>query len=145
MMTRVARAAAIGVMVLILMVTPLSSVLSGGQLETWLPGSGFGNPFVHVTLYDQTGMVRAISPGSGRELDGVSNPGGNTYLLEASWLGGCGDRDAQLTLQRSPTGYALWERTDAWSCSFMIGIGRSVAIYLWSPIDAATVTFQPLD
>jgi hypothetical protein len=133
-------------MVLALAVTPLSAVLSGGRFETWLPTwDGFDHGSLHVALSDQTGMVRAITPGRSDERDEVENPGGNRYVLEVGWLGGCSDRDVQLSLFASPSGYALTERTFRWGCPLDIGLGRSVAIHFWSPIDAATVTFIPND
>lgn len=146
MMGKLARAAAVALMVLALAVTPLSVVLSGGRFETWVPTwDGFAHGSLHVTLSDQTGMVRAITPGRSNVLDEVVNPGANRYVLEVSWLGGCSDRDVQLNLFASPGGYTLTERTFGWGCSLMIGLGRSIAIQLWSPVDAATVTFKSSD
>jgi hypothetical protein len=127
-------------------VTPLSAVLSGGRFETWLPTwDGFDHGSLHVALSDQTGMVRAISPGQSVERDQVVNPGANRYVLEVWWLGGCSDRDVQLSLFASPGGYTLTERTFGWGCPLLIGLGRSVAIHLWSPVDASMVDFVSLD
>jgi hypothetical protein len=130
-------------MVLAMALTPLSTVFSAGAFETWLPSWGVSNrTWVHVVMHDQTGMVRAITVGLSDELDVVTNPGGNRYVLEVGWLGGCSDRQVDLTLSRSGAGYALDERTIGWGCPLDIGLGRSIAIYLWSPIEASAVTFS---
>lgn len=143
MKRRLVRGSAVALLVLAMAVTPLSVVFSAGRFETWLPSwDGFSHGSLHVALNDQTGMVRAITPGRSGALDQVVNPGANTYVLEVSWLGGCSDRDVQLSLFGSPGGYTLTERTFGWGCPLHIGLGRSVAILLWSPIDAATVTFD---
>ena len=140
---RLARVAAVGLMVLAMAFTPLSTVFSAGMFETWLPSWDVSSrTLVHVVMHDQTGMVRAITAGRSDELDVVTNPGGNRYVLEVSWLGGCSDRAVELTLRRSGAGYALDERTIGWGCPLDIGLGRTVAIHLWSPIDASTVTFS---
>ncbi len=145
MKAKLARAGAAALLILVMAVTPLSAFLNGGVFETRLPsswGGGIGSASVHVTMYDQTAMVRGISAALPGDLDIVVNPGANTYVLEVSWIGGCGDREAELTLRRTQTGYALDERTTAWGCPLDLGLSRSVAMYLWSPIDASTVTFS---
>jgi hypothetical protein len=144
MKSRFARATAVAVMVVAIAVTPLSTVFAGGQFETWVPSWSISHPtWVHVVINDQTGMVRAISQGRTDAPDGISNVAGDQRVLVASWVGGCADQEIELTLGRSDSGYVLDERTTiAWGCPFDIGIVRTVAIYLWSPIDAATVVFS---
>jgi hypothetical protein len=143
MKVRLARGAVVTVMVLALAVTPLSAVLSAGHFETWLPSwDMFGRTSLQVTMDDQTGLVRAMTPAQSGELDRVINPGGNRSVLAVTWMGGCSDRLATLSFRATDTGFVLTERTLGWGCSLLIGLDRSVAIYLWSPIDAETVTFS---
>lgn len=144
--SRLARAAVVGVMVLALAITPLSVVLSAGHFETWLPSwDVFGRTSLQVTMDDQTGLVRAITAAQSGELDRVINPGDKTHVLVVSWMGGCSDRLAMLSFRATDAGLVLAERTIGWGCPLDIGLGRSVAISLWSPVDAATVKFESLD
>ena len=143
MKKRIARGGAVALLIAVMAVTPLSVVFSAGRFETWLPGDLLGRSFVPATLVDETGLVRAISHGPGGDEGSVVNPSGNRRVLTVSWLGGCGDQSVTLTFGRSSTGYAIRQRTFEWGCPYMIGIWRSVAIYLWSPVDASTVTFDP--
>lgn len=143
MKRRFVRGSTVVFLVLAMAITPLSVVFSAGRFDTKLPGGLLGRAFVSATLVDETGLVRAISPGPGGAEGSPVNPGGDKRVLTVSWVGGCGDQGVTLTFGRSATGYAITERTFEWGCSFlMIGIWRSVAIYLWSPVDAATVTFE---
>jgi len=147
MAKRVVRAAAVALLVLVIAVTPLAAFLSGGRLETRLPGSSLMTgalPWVNVVLQDETGFVRAIAPASGgRQTGSVANPDGNRMAIVATWFGGCGDRTVRLTFARAGDRFRLTQRTDRFGCPFMIAIGRSVLIVLWSPIEAASVDFDP--
>jgi hypothetical protein len=147
MTKRLVRAAAVALLVLVMAVTPLAAFLSGGRLETRLPGSSLmpgAVPWVNVVLQDETGFVRAIAPASGgRQRESVANPDGNRLALVAAWFGGCGDRTVRLTFARAGDRFRLRQRTDEFGCPFMIAIGRSVVIVLWSPIDADAVDFDP--
>ena len=143
MRSRLARFAGIAFLVIVMAVTPLSVVFSAGRFETLLPGSSLGWQSISVTLEDQTGLVRSISPGRFDSLEPVVNPGGDRKVITVSWLGGCGDKSVNLSFRASRTGYVISQRTFEFGCSFlMIGIGHSVAIHLWSPVDAATVAFD---
>lgn len=140
------RAAVIAVLVLLMALTPLSAVLSGGVFETWLPGSGRGishNPLVRVVLEDRTGLVRTIGPGhyDGHLDSDIVDPPGTQMTLIVNWLGGCGDHIAYLTFESFGEGYRIQERTEAWGCGFDVGYSRTLAIGLWAPIDASTVQF----
>jgi hypothetical protein len=146
MKTKLVRAIAAAVLILVMAVTPLSAFLAGGHFETWLPSwDVLGSTSLQVTLDDQTGLVRAITAGQWDELDRVSNPGGDTYVLAVSWMGGCSDRLAALSFRATDAGLVLAKRTIGWGCPLDVGLGRSVAIYLWSPIDAETVNFTSSD
>jgi hypothetical protein len=142
MKSRLARGGAVALLVLAMAITPLSVVFSAGQFETWLPR---WNANVHVTLDDQTGMARAISdasPATGPgDLGTVINPGGNRYVLQATWGDGSCVRDAHLALRRSENGYVLEHSSG--SCFHLDLTDYRVAIYLWAPIDAATVALTP--
>jgi len=150
MRIRLARLAAVVVLVLAMAITPLSVVLSAGRFETWLPSWDMsGRASARVVLDDQTGMVRAISPagpaaGPG-DLDTVVNPGGNRWVLVVTWGDSSCVRDAHLGLRPSDGGYVLDQRTTARSCGFLDLRGYSIAINLWSPVDANSVTFERLD
>jgi hypothetical protein len=146
MKAKLVRAAAVALLILVMAVTPLSAVLSAGHFEAWLPTwDGFDHTSLKVTLDDQTGMVRAITAARSGELDRVINPGDNRYVLVVSWLGGCSDRLATLSFRVSGAGFVLVERTMRWGCPLLIGLGRSVAIHLWSPVDASLVDYVSLD
>jgi len=129
----------------VMAVTPLTAFTSGGQFETWLIGEGRGygsNPTVRVLLEDHTGLVKAIGPGYSQRLNQGASPA-KTNVVVVSWFGGCGDFIAHLTMDRANDGYLIRERTHRLGCGLMIGYFRSVAITLWTPIDAAKVTFVP--
>lgn len=144
MKRRLLRGSAVALLVLAMAVTPLSVVFSAGRFETWLPR---WNTSTHVTLYDQTGMVRAISdarPAAGPDdLDTVVNPAGNRNVLQVTWGDGSCVSEARLSVQRSENGYVVQHSLGR--CWHLDLTFYSVAIYLWSPIDAATVTFNPSD
>jgi hypothetical protein len=143
---RLVRASAVALLVLVIAVTPLSAFLSGGRHETRLPGSTLmsgATPWVNVVLQDETGFVRSIAPASSEGLGSVHNPDGNHMALVATWFGGCGDRTVHLSFARDGDRFRLTERTDRFGCPFMIAVGRSVLIVLWSPITAADVDFDP--
>jgi hypothetical protein len=143
MKRRIVRGGAVTLLIAVMAVTPLSVVFSAGRFETLISGSRLGRQWVSVTLQDHTGLVRGISPGRSDNLDPVTNPGGNRNVITVSWLGGCGDWSVDLSFRRSGSGYVISERTFEFGCSFlMIGIGHSVAIQLWSPVDAASVKFD---
>jgi hypothetical protein len=145
MKIRLARWVLIGLIILVMAMTPLSVVFSAGRFETLLSGSSLGWGSVSVTLEDQTGLVRFISPGQLDYLEPVVNPGGNRKVITVSWLGGCGDKSTTLTFRASGSRYVITQRTFEFGCPFMIGIGHSVAIHLWSPVDAAQVSLDAED
>ena len=140
------RGAAIALLAIAMAVTPLSVVLSAGRFETWLPAWDMqGRASAHVVLDDQTGMVRAVSPGRAGRLNSVANPGGDRNVLVATWGDSSCVRDALLGLRPSDGGYVLDQRTTARSCGFLDLRDYSVAIHLWSPVDASLVDFVSLD
>lgn len=135
------RAALIAVLVLLMAVTPLSAVLSGGAFDVWLGNDGRGP--VRVTLEDQTGLVRLVVGVSTGNLGGVSNPGGNQRLLSVNLVGGCGDYWIHLTFSRAAGGYRIDKRTDEFGCSFLNLEGHgTVVMSLLAPVDASTVQFR---
>jgi hypothetical protein len=141
---RVARLAAIAVLVAVMAITPLSVAFSAGRFETLLPARDFSRAAsAHITLDDQTGMVRAISPARPADLDTVANPGGDRYWLVATWGDTSCLREAHLGLRASAGGWVLEQRTVARSCGFLDLRYYAVAIHLWAPIDATAVTFIP--
>jgi hypothetical protein len=142
MKRRIARGGAVTLLVLAMAITPMTVVFSAGHFETHLPGGLIGHSQMSATLQDATGLVRAISASPWGDEGIAINPGGNRYVLSVSWTGGCGDAQASFTFRRDGSGYVITERTLEWGCFYMIGIGRSLAIYLWSPVDAATVRFE---
>jgi hypothetical protein len=147
MKSRLVRGSAVVLLVLAMAVTPLSVVFSAGRFETWLPSwNVLGRANAHVVLDDQTGMVRAISV-AGRaagpgDLDTVVNPAGNRYVLQVTWGDSSCVREAHLGFRRSEDGYVLEQRTLARSCGHLDLTDYSVAVHLWSPIDANSVTFN---
>lgn len=145
-MKRFARTLIIGMFIFVIAVTPLSAFTSGGLFETWLIGDGHGygsNPTVRVVLEDHTGMVRAIGPASAQRRDAAEDRAAKTNVVVVTWIGGCGDQTAHLTMDRAEDGYLIRERTDGWGCGLSIGYGRSVAITLWAPVRASAVQFIP--
>jgi hypothetical protein len=149
MMAKLVRAAAVALLILVMTVTPLSAVLSAGHFETWLPSWDMsGRASARVVLDDQTGMVRAMSPGLAAgpgDLDTVVNPGGNRWVLVVTWGDSSCVRDVHLGLRPFEGGYVLDQRTTARSCGYLDLRGYSVAIHLWSPVDASLVDFVSLD
>ncbi len=143
MRERLARAIAVALLILVIAVTPLSAFLSGGVFEIWLPGDQF-IARTRVVLEDHTGLVRGIAPAYPDRIDdGVSALGSDRRTLFVQWMGGCGDPLTVLTFEGADVGYRIVERTEH-HCIFDLGIGRAVTVSLWSPVDAATVTFASL-
>lgn len=136
----------IGVLVLLMAVTPLSAVIDQGRFETRFPGRGFVLP-LRVVLEDRTGLVAGLARWeAGRRLDeGVENAPGNDRILVVSLFGGCGDHLTRLTFERVEGGFRIEERTSGGGCSLLIGIIRSVAIHLRVRVDAASVQFQSVE
>ena len=141
MKRRLVRGSAIALLVFVMAVTPLSVVFSAGRFETWLPR---WNGSTHVVLDDQTGMVRAISDASPadnpNDLDIVVNPAGNRSVVQVTWGDGSCVREAHLVFRRSGDGYVLEHPSH--SCFHLDLSFYSVAIYLWSPLDAASVALE---
>ena len=123
--TKLARAALVAVLILMLAVTPLSAILTGTH-ETWLPGYGV-RPRVRVVLLDQTGLVQGISSAADRAQSAQSR-------LVVSWYG-CGH--STLTFDRADGGFLLTEH-EVLPCGFF-GNWRSLLIHFWSPIDPSSV------
>jgi len=48
-------------------------------------------------------------------------------------------------LDRSDNGLVIRERTEESGCAIGMGMERSIAISLWSPIDALAVAFVSVD
>lgn len=144
MRARLGWAVAVALLILVIAVTPLSAFLSGGVFEIWLPGDQFITR-TRVVLEDHTGLVRGIAPAYPDQMDdGVSALGRDGRTLFVQWMGGCGDPLTVLTFDRADVGYRIDERTEH-HCMFLIGIGHAVTVSLWSPVDAATLTFVPHD
>lgn len=141
-MVRFARPFAVALFVLVMAVTPLSAITSGGVFEIWLPGDEHVTP-TRVALHDTTGLVRFISSAHSAP-NGVSNPNGDQRTLQVGWIGGCDDPRTTLTFTSGGPGYRLTEQTES-HCWLMIGIWRSVTILLWAPVDASTVEFVSAD
>jgi hypothetical protein len=129
MISRLARAVLVALMVLLMAVAPLSAFLSGGVHETWLPGYGIGTR-ARVALLDHTGLVRAIAPRDGRT---ESSP----TTLAVSWYG-CGG--STLTFDRTREGFAL-EEQHVGSCGISFAVTYSLHIHLSYPIDPESVDF----
>ncbi|MEA2677414.1 MAG: hypothetical protein QOJ81_1555 [Chloroflexota bacterium] len=146
MIGKLARAAAVAVMILAIAVTPLNAVISSGQFDFRWPGGEFHSS-VRVLVDDHTGLVREVSmaPSPPGAYVPVSNPGSNRRVLIVSVDGSSCDRGIQLVLDRTPGGYLIGERTLEGRCALGTGFERSIAIYLWSPVDASLVDFVPLD
>jgi hypothetical protein len=148
MKRRLARGAAVGIMVLILFVTPLSAVLSRpGQFEVYFPAfSSFDHPLT-VALDDRTGLVRglAVTAVPMGLPNPVANSGPDARVLIVTLDGSSCDDLTQLIVERVDGGYRLTAKTLEGGCSMGTGMTRSVAISLWSPVDAATVTLESLD
>ena len=143
MKVKFARAVLVALLVLLMAVTPLAAILSGGVFETSLPGEGSGypsRPRVRVLLYDQTGLMRAIAPANPDQQDAP-----NPRVLVVEWTGGCGDFITRLTFRRTDDGFVIEERTEESGCMFLIGYGRAVALHLWAPVDQSTVRFESLN
>ena len=137
-------AAVIGVAVLVLAIAvmPLGWLLSGGVHETWLPGEGSGPvhmPRMRAVLVDQTSLVRFITDAV---VEARSAPGRMTSTLVVTWMGGCGDYQANLVFARAGDGFLISQRTATHGCPFLIGYRRGVAIHLWTPIDVSTVRLE---
>jgi hypothetical protein len=145
MKARLVRGSVVVLLVLAMAVTPLSVVFSAGRFETWLSTSlPLRDSHNHVTLSDETGMVREISAAvrttdSRDDVGTVVNPAGNRSVLLVTWGDGSCARETQLGFRPSGHGYELEQRTLAYGCGFLDLRDFSVAIYLWSPIDAADV------
>jgi hypothetical protein len=140
MRARLVRGAIVASLVLLMAVTPLSAVLSGGGFETTLAGrSGVGA--TRVILDDHTGLVRGIAPARPAPLkDGVSPVGTDGHTLLVQWLGGCKDPLTVLTFDRVDDRYTIVERT-VHRCTLLVGIARAITVSLWASIDASAVTF----
>jgi hypothetical protein len=136
---RPVRVLGVAVLVLAVAVMPLGWLLSGGIHETWLPGEGSGLPHMprmRAVLIDQTSLVRFITDAV---VEARSAPTGMTSTLVVTWLGGCGDYQANLVFARDGDGFVLRQRTESHGCPFLIGYRRGVALHLWTPIDVSTV------
>jgi hypothetical protein len=134
MMSRLAPAALVALMVLLMAVTPLSAFLSGGVHETWTGGyqsESYHRARTRVALRDQTGLVRAVTPA---KEGAVSTP----WAMRVDWYV-CGG-GSTLIFERSAEGYLLREQPPTLSCFF--GEYRSVLIHFWSPIDASRVALE---
>jgi len=140
------RGTVVALLLLAMAFTPLSVVFSAGHFETRLPSWDIVGPTTnHVILDDATGMVRAISGAvrtadSPADLGTAVNPGGNRSLLQVTWGDGSCARETHLGLSRAGDGYVVEQRTLAYACGFLDLRDFTVAIYLWSPIDASMVT-----
>lgn len=143
MKRRLVRGSAVVLLVLAMAITPLSVVFSAGRFETWLPSRDIQGPSsAHVVLDDQTGMVRGISAAHPGDLDTVVNLAGNRLVLEVTWGDSFCLREEHLGFRRSDNGYVVEQRALARNCGFLDLHSYAVAIYLWSPVDGATVTLD---
>ncbi len=130
-MRRLAGAALVSLMVLLMAVTPLSAFLSGGAHETWLPGfhsPTYSTPRTRVVLLDHTGLVRMISPAPEESVLSAT-------ALVVNWYG-CGN--STLTFDRAAKGYVLAEPT-AFPCGWFDGRWRAVTVHFNAPLDPALV------
>lgn len=138
-----ARATVVAVLILLMAVTPLSALISPGHFEfAYASRDALSGHRLTVELEDRTGLVRGFGPAFQLPgmFDGVSNQGDDESVLLVSWGHGCGAYLTQFTFDRAPDGYIVRERTLESGCPYMILIGHAVAIRLWMPIDASTVS-----
>lgn len=138
---RLGRYFASALFVLVMAVTPLSAITSGGIHEAWI-GSEYGRGPVRVVLEDRTGLVRAITAVSfGRSYPQLSNAS-DPRVLFLNWGTDCPAYQLNLTFWASPGGYTLEAAENSLTCSFFDrSRAGTIAISLSHPVDAATVWF----
>jgi len=131
---RFARPLVVALFVLVMAVTPLSAITSGGIFETWLPGyysATHDRPRYRVVLADETGLVRALSPGQSAKR--------SPTVFVATWFS-CGH--STLRLSRSKTGAVLKNETVEPVCWSWDVRTHSAALHLWAPVEITTVGFD---
>lgn len=139
------RAAVIAVFVLVIAVTPLSAITSGGHFEYRYPARGMFDPLGHrVTLDDRTRLAAGIGPAQPGGRDGVTNLAGSGNWLLVEWSAGGCDTTSSLLFERSGAGYQLTVTSGGRTCAFLSLMTYAIVVRLWSPIDASTVEFAPL-
>ncbi|HYI22060.1 MAG TPA: hypothetical protein VEX62_05415 [Candidatus Limnocylindrales bacterium] len=138
-----ARGLIVALLVLMVAVTPISAMFRPGYFEASLgyslvnPSESWFGP-ARVALDDQTGLVLAFVA---LEKPPPTLP--DDRLLVVNWLGGCSEQLVSLTFRTTDLGYSIEKREFSnRSCTFLIGLDRSVVLTLRAPVDARTVEFD---
>lgn len=145
---RFARAVAIALLVLLMAVTPLSALVTPGEFEVRFARDGYAHAWFQpsdfgftVRLADRTGLARGLSAAPPRRgvYDAVTNYGVDGRMLIVTLEGASCDHLTRLTFERTVGGFLIRERTERFGCFIGMGMSHTLAIHLWSPIDASTV------
>lgn len=143
MALKVARAALVSLLVLLVAVTPLNALIQPGRFEVVIRGNEY-TPALTVVLYDRTGLVKGIAAADPSDVDRDVDRADTVMFL--AWGGGLCDASTQFTFERFDDGFRLTERTLGRSgiCHLVL-VGRSIAVHLWVAIDPATVEFDAIE
>ncbi len=146
---RFVRPLVIALLMLLVAVTPLSALIAPGEFEIRFRPEGPRNPWwdpgdngFTVRLLDRTGLARGLGVAPPRRglPDPITNYGADGRTLVVRWDGASCDDLTNLTLERAVGGFVIRERTHEGGCFMGTGAYHSVAIPLWAPVDASTVT-----
>lgn len=125
----------------------LAFVLTGcealaSRFELHFPARG-GIEALTVVVAGRVGIVRDVTNGPEAARDGITAVPDRADQLVVAWVGGACDHRITLTLEAAADGYTITERTQGASGCLLIGVGRSVVLWLSQPLAAEGVHFIP--
>ena len=134
---RIAAAAVVAFLVLVVAVTPLSAVVEPGHFELFVPPvsttPGWDWPTT-FDLDDHTGLVSGF-------VFTDSNPGtvSSSRLIVVPWEGDSCGASVSLWLLTNGDRYTVNELTQARSCSIGVGLSVNLGLVLRAPIDPSKI------
>jgi hypothetical protein len=134
---------AVGLFIVVMALTPLSAITSGGIHETWIR-SEYGRAPVRVVLEDRTGLVRAIAAFTPDGPQPRLTNGDDARTLVLHWFDWCPAYQLNVTFSSVGDRYRLRLAADVLFCSFYdLPSSGTIAIRLSHPVDAAAVDITP--